>query len=64
MKLLQWLFEDITSEVHVRAEYARTPDKELVGINPSHLTAIGLKCYREEMKHRKLIRPQTNRAKK
>ncbi len=63
MKFLKWFIEDAASEVQVRAEYAQLPDKKLFSINPSDLTPIGMKCYREELERRKLSRPETSKAK-
>jgi len=62
MKIFQWLFEDVSSEVRVRAEYAQTPDKELLTIKPGDLTPVGLKCYREELERRRLTRPQITKS--
>lgn len=64
MKIFQWLFEDVSSEVHIRAEYAQTPDSKFIKINPAELTPVGLKCYREELERRKLTRPQITKTKR
>lgn len=55
MKFLKWFaFTDEGScEKLVRAEYRQFPDKRLSQIDPSGLTPLGLKVYREEIARRK-----------
>jgi|GEM_PF-4303439 len=56
MKFWKWfaIIDEGSSEGRIRAEYATLPDRQLAAIDPGTLTALGLKCYREEVARRHL----------
>jgi hypothetical protein len=55
MKFWKWFAftSEGSSEEQVREEYRKLPDRYLAQLDPSTLTAVGLKIYREEVSRRK-----------
>lgn len=57
MKFWKWFafIDEGFSEERMRAEYRQLPDKHLAEIDPSVLTDLGLKVYREEVDRRQKV---------